>query len=322
MKGPALIGKNLSLGYTQGKIRKEVLSGLNFSLNSGELTCLLGPNGVGKSTLVKSIMGRLEPWRGEILLNGKRIEDYPREELAREMAVVLTEPVLPAQMTVYQLVGLGRAPYTDWMGSLNNQDEEAVEEALSNTKIQYLRDQRLGEISDGQRQKALIARALAQDCDVVILDEPTAHLDLVNRYEVMYLLREIAQKEKKAILVVTHDLDIALETADRFWLMNCGTPLISGRPEDLVFSGEINELIAGGQFHFSMKRGRVEFQHPQAELEIEGPGDMVYWVQKALNKAGVKQIASPIRLVKDPFSIFYDGTSFDSLDDLIRFLLK
>jgi iron complex transport system ATP-binding protein len=224
----ALAGKDLSLGYAGKKEKKEILAALNFSLYSGELTCLLGPNGVGKSTLIKAILSQIKPWKGSIHLENQSISDFSVEELAKKIAVVLTDPIFPGNMTVGQLVALGRTPYTSWSGKLNTEDREIVEKALNDTKIAYLRDERLSEISDGQRQKAMIARALAQDGQVMILDEPTAHLDLVNRFEIMSLLREIAHNQQKAILVVTHDLDIAIETADRFWLLNCGTPLISG----------------------------------------------------------------------------------------------
>lgn len=316
----ALSGQNLSLGYIHQKAKKEILSDLDFALFSGELTCLLGPNGVGKSTLIKAILGQIHSWKGSIQLDQRSITDYSVEELAKQIAVVLTDPVFPGNMTVGQLVALGRTPHTGWSGKLNPADREIVEKALSDTKITYLREERLSEISDGQRQKAMIARALAQDGKVMILDEPTAHLDLVNRFEIMSLLREIAHSQQKAILVVTHDLDIALETADRFWLLNCGTPLISGKPEDLILSGQINQLLPSDKYRFSLSRGRMEFEGKDLKFEIEGPQELVFWVEKALIKAGFKTLDSMVSVSKEPFLIKYKDQDFSAIEELLIFL--
>ncbi len=316
----ALSGQNLSLGYIHQKAKKEILSDLDFTLFSGELTCLLGPNGVGKSTLIKAILGQIHPWKGRIQLDQRSITDYSVEELAKQIAVVLTDPVFPGNMTVGQLVALGRTPHTGWSGKLNPADREIVEKALTDTKITYLREERLSEISDGQRQKAMIARALAQDGQVMILDEPTAHLDLVNRFEIMSLLREIAHSQQKAILVVTHDLDIAIETADRFWLLNCGTPLISGKPEDLILSGQINQLLPSDKYRFSLSRGRMEFEGKDLKFEIEGPQELVFWVEKALIKAGFKTLDSMISVSTEPFLIKFQGKEFSSVEEIVECL--
>lgn len=313
----ALEGKGLTLGYFHQKAKKEILDNLDFQLFSGELTCLLGPNGVGKSTLIKAIMGQITPWEGEIFLGNQTIQNFNTEELARQISVVLTDPVFPGNMTVGQLVALGRTPHTGWSGKLNDIDREVVEKALADTKIGYLQDERLSEISDGQRQKAMIARALAQDGKLMILDEPTAHLDLVNRFEIMELLRDIAAQKGKAILVVTHDLDIAIETADRFWLLNCGTPLISGKPEDLIISGKINQLLPGDKYRFSVERGKLESEIQDLRFEISGPKELVFWTRKAIQKAGISEVKSPILVEKDPFSISLGEKKFDSIDDLI-----
>lgn len=316
----ALEGKDLTLGYFQQKVKKEILTGLDFQLFAGELTCLLGPNGVGKSTLIKAILGQIKPRKGKIVIDNQPIENFGVEELAKRISVVLTDPVFPGNMTVGQLVALGRTPHTSWSGKLSLTDREIVEKALSDTKITYLRDERLSEISDGQRQKAMIARALAQDGKLMILDEPTAHLDLVNRFEIMELLRDIAAQKGKAVLVVTHDLDIAIETADRFWLLNCGTPLISGKPEDLIISGKINQLLPGEKYRFSLERGKLELDIRDSKFEIDGPRELIFWVEKALLKAGVREMKTPIFVEKSPFSIKIGEKKFDSVDHLIPFL--
>jgi iron complex transport system ATP-binding protein len=316
----ALEGKGLSLGYVQQKGKKEILSDLDFKLFSGELTCLLGPNGVGKSTLVKSILGQIQPWKGELFLQNHPLEKFGIADLAKKISVVLTEPVFPGNMTVGQLVALGRTPHTGWSGRLNTQDREVVEKALHDTKILYLKNERLGEISDGQRQKAMIARALAQDGQVMVLDEPTAHLDLVNRMEIMHLLREIALTKNKAILVVTHDLEIAVETADRFWVLTCGSPLLSGRPEDLMISGKINLLLPGEKYQFSRETGRLELQLSRSPMDISGPKELVYWVEKSLRKAGISHLDQPIRVEPDPFTLTMGVDQYLSLESLIESL--
>jgi iron complex transport system ATP-binding protein len=305
------------LGYSQQGKRKELLRDLSFQLYSGELTCLLGPNGVGKSTLIKAILGDLKPWEGRLILGQQELHTYSLEERAKRIAVVLSEPSYPGNLTVGQLVALGRTPHTSWGGKLGTEDRKWVEQALSDTRLTALQDERLGELSDGQRQKAMIARALAQDGKVLVLDEPTAHLDLINRLEIMTLLREISQKKEKAVLVVTHDLDIALETADRFWLMNCGSPLHMGRPEDILLSGKIQDLFPGEKYRFELERGKVELVQDPDNLSIEGPAAGVYWVKKALQKAGIKKLGQTL-VVSTPFGLRLRDQTFSSIEELIK----
>ena len=314
-----LEGIGLSLGYSQQGKRKELLQDLSFQLYSGELTCLLGPNGVGKSTLIKAILGNLKPWEGRLLLDQQELSSYGIEERAKRIAVVLSEPNYPGNLTVGQLVALGRTPHMGWMGKLGAEDRKWVDQALSDTRLTALQDERLGELSDGQRQKAMIARALAQDGNVLVLDEPTAHLDLINRLEIMTLLREISQEKEKAVLVVTHDLDIALETADRFWLMNCGSPLHMGRPEDILLSGKIQDLFPGKKYRFELERGKVELVQDPDNLSIEGPAAGVYWVKKALQKAGVRELSERLILLPS-FDLQLGTKAFTSVDELIHFL--
>ena len=312
----ALEGIGLQLGYSQDGVRKPLLEDLNFELVAGELTCLLGPNGVGKSTLIKAILGEISPWEGRLLLEQAPLSSYSIPDRAKHIAVVLTDPIYPGNLTVGQLVALGRTPHTNWLGKLSDKDQFLIEKALADTHIGYLRDARLGELSDGQRQKAMIARALAQDGSVIVLDEPTAHLDLVNRLEIMSLLREISRSQGKAILVVTHDLDIALETADRFWILNCGIPLLSGTPEDLVLSGQIQVLFPSDRYRFNVARGRVEWSQAMPDFQIEGPAEQAYWVKKALVKAGITSLDQAV-VITAPFGVRVGEESFGSIEDFI-----
>lgn len=308
----ALEGRGLTLGYTQGGRRKEILQDLHFQLLTGEFTCLLGPNGVGKSSLVKSILGELLPWKGDMLLHGKALQSLDIQERAKRIAVVLAQSAYPGYMTVGQLVALGRTPYLSWGGKLQEEDRKKVHQAMEDTRISHLKDERLNELSDGQRQKAMIARALAQDGAVMVLDEPTAHLDLVNRLEIMHLLREITRTKGKAVLVVTHDLDIALETADRFWILNCGLPLLAGKPEDLVLSGQIQALFPSDRYQFNVARGRVEWSQAVPDFQIEGPAEQAYWVKKALVKAGITSLDQTL-VISEPFGLRVGEKSFPSV---------
>jgi iron complex transport system ATP-binding protein len=262
--------------------------------------------------LIKAILGDLKPWEGRLILDQQELHTYSLEERAKRIAVVLSEPSYPGNLTVGQLVALGRTPHTSWGGKLSTEDRIWVDQALSDTRLTALQDERLGELSDGQRQKAMIARALAQDGKVLVLDEPTAHLDLINRLEIMTLLREISQKKEKAVLVVTHDLDIALETADRFWLMNCGIPLLSGKPEDLVLSGQIQALFPSDRYQFNVARGRVEWSQAMPDFQIEGPAEQAYWVKKALVKAGIASLDKTL-VITAPFGLRVGEESFPSV---------
>ena len=313
----ALEGRGLTLGYTQGGRRKEILQDLHFQLLTGEFTCLLGPNGVGKSSLVKSILGELLPWKGDMLLHGKALQSLDIQERAKRIAVVLAQSAYPGYMTVGQLVALGRTPYLSWGGKLQEEDRKKVHQAMEDTRISHLKDERLNELSDGQRQKAMIARALAQDGAVLVLDEPTAHLDLVNRLEIMYLLREITRTKGKAVLVVTHDLDIALETADRFWILNCGLPLLAGKPEDLVLSGQIQALFPSDRYQFNVARGRVEWSQAVPDFQIEGPAEQAYWVKKALVKAGITSLDQTL-VISEPFGLRVGEKSFPSVQAFLE----
>jgi len=322
MKKSTIIAKNLTLGYSNRKPNKPVLTNLSFQLFENELTCLLGPNGVGKSTLIKAILGQLKPWKGELTLNERNVQNFSNAELSKVLSVVLSEPVFPGNMTVGQLVALGRIPHTGWTGRLDRHDRDLIENALYLTKMEELKDERLSEISDGQRQKSMIARALAQDGKVMVLDEPTAHLDLVNRYQIMHLLRDIATKQQKSILVVTHDLEIALETADRLLLLSNTLPLITGLPEDLVVLGQLDRLLPGDEFRFNIEKGKIEQKNPSSQVIITGNQVIGFWVRKALDKVGIRKLEYPIFVSEGDFILTYAENEFYRIDDLIEFLQR
>lgn len=320
---PILEGEKLAIGYPKGKNIHWVARDMSFSLRTEQLACLLGPNGVGKSTLVKAIMGQRLAMEGKLLFEGQPLQKLSTQKMAKKVSVVLTDRISPGNMTVKQLVGLGRIPFTNWLGNLSEEDEKAVEEAIDATHIRYLQTKKVSELSDGQLQKTMIARALAQDGELMVLDEPTAHLDLVNRMEIMQLLREIAHSRNKAILVVTHDLDIAVEAADEFWLMTCGGALTTGSPEDLILSGSINQLLPEGKFYYSPSTGKITSYAAQAQLPIDGPREVVQWLELALRKRQIKlaehlqitALADPIAFVVDKAGI---RTKVNTIQEVLR----
>ncbi|WP_209330587.1 ABC transporter ATP-binding protein [Lunatimonas salinarum] len=320
-KEPSIRTNNLEIGYKSGS---PVFGKLNLAVRSGEVTCLMGPNGVGKSTLVKTILGIIPPLSGDLWIAGQPITTYKPREVAQKVAVVFTDKIAKGNLTVREMVTLGRIPHTGWLGQVHSVDRTAVASALSDVKISHLSDRLLIELSDGQIQKALIARALAQDGEILILDEPTAHLDLVNRYEIMYLLRELAIVKNKAVLVVTHDLDIALETADQLLLMIDSEIWINGAPEDLVIRGEINKLMPGNAYRFDLLTGKIGFKHNAPMPSIIGPATWIPWVQNILKKHPISMDELSIEIAPNPFSIQIRRrstvTEVFSLEDMISFL--
>ena len=263
---------DLSIGYT-GRPARILAAQLDLTLRAGELVCLIGPNGAGKSTLMRTLAGMQPPLHGSVALLGDDLADLPAREVARRLSVVLTERVNPGLLTAYTLVALGRHPYTDWSGRLTQQDDASVRAAIAAVGAQNLADRQVGELSDGERQKIMIARALAQEPAVLLLDEPTAFLDLPRRVEIMQLLRNLARDQQRAILLSTHDLDLALRTADRIWLLPGDGSLHTGAPEDLVLSGAFAAAFRAEGVAFDPQTGAFRgSEHTQARVSLSGRG--------------------------------------------------
>ncbi|MFR5871109.1 MAG: ABC transporter ATP-binding protein [Alistipes sp.] len=245
-----ITGERLSIGYRLGgRGVRRVHEGLSFSLRAGELTCLLGPNGAGKSTLLKTLGGGRTLLDGELRLCGEPFGKYSETRRSRLVGVVLTDKVYAGGLRVHQLVALGRYPYTGFFGNLGAEDRRVVDWAMEAVGIAGKAGSYVAELSDGERQKAMIAKALAQQCPVILLDEPTAFLDIISRIEVMNLLYRLAREEHKAVLLSTHDVDQALLLADSLWLMSQQNGLLCGTTEDLVLNGSLNRFSAGATWN-------------------------------------------------------------------------
>ena len=231
-------------------MENRLFSGLNLSLQAGEMICFMGPNGAGKSSLIRTLASLQKPLGGTIRYHG---QESLRPE--HQIAVVLTERVNAANMTVEEIVSFGRYPYLGWSIRLTASDKALIDAAISQVRIQHLLGKKLYELSDGQMQMVMIARALAQDTPVILLDEPTAHLDLNNRVEIMNLLRQLCRTTQKSILIATHELDLALQTADVIWLAGKNKDILRGLPEDLVLNGSFDEIF---RFKgFDLKSGKI-----------------------------------------------------------------
>ena len=248
----------ISIGYRDKKKVKIVSENIKIQLQKGKLIALVGVNGIGKSTLLKTITGIQKPLEGIVYLNDKNIANYSAGDLAQQMSLVLTEHLPPSNLTVFQLVALGRQPYTNWMGKLTSQDIEKVNEAICLTKIEHLVEKKHFEISDGQLQKVLIARALAQDTPLIILDEPTTHLDLLHKFTLLQLLQKLAKDTQKCILFSTHDIDLAIQLCDEMIIM---TPekTVQSSPCELIEKGVFNELFDDKSIGFDKNKGKFIF---------------------------------------------------------------
>lgn len=237
-----IILQNLSIGYQTKGHERVVASGLNAALHKGELTCLLGSNGIGKSTLLRTLSAFQPKLGGQIIMHGREIADYTDKELSRLIGVVLTEKPDVQNMTVEELVGMGRSPYTGFWGTLTDDDRLVVSEAIEMVGISQLKGRMVHTLSDGERQKVMIAKALAQQTPVIYLDEPTAFLDFPSKVEIMQLLRQLAANAQKTVFLSTHDVELALQLADCLWLMDADG-LSVGTPQELASAGPLTCFI-------------------------------------------------------------------------------
>lgn len=247
---------NLSIGYK----RKVVLSGINASVSAGQLTCLIGSNGVGKSTLLRTLAHFQPALEGHIYIKGVDISTLTPKELARIIGVVLTDKPNIVGMTTEEMVLTGRAPYTGFWGNNGDDDRQIALEALETVGVTDLRHRQLSTLSDGERQKVMIAKALAQQTPVLFLDEPTAFLDFPSKVETMRLLRTISREQQKTVFLSTHDLDLALQLADTVWLMDKQHGITIGTPDQLARNGTLAHFYAGRGITFDRHTGlfRVE----------------------------------------------------------------
>jgi iron complex transport system ATP-binding protein len=283
-----LRAENLTIGYRLARqSERAVATGLNLQMEAGEMVCLLGPNGAGKSTLMRTIAGLQPALSGAVWLYGAKLDSLSAAERARRLSIVLTDRVDVGNLSAFGLVSLGRHPYTGWSGGLTENDQTVVQWALGAVGAAQLAHRPVLELSDGERQKVLIARALAQEPRLILLDEPTAFLDLPRRVEMMGMLRTLARETGRAILLSTHDLDLALRSADRLWLLGGDGLLHQGAPEDLVLSGAFERAFASERVNFDSFSGSFRIEQPAAGIvHLFGEGLARRWTERALEREG------------------------------------
>ncbi len=242
---------DLAVGYRNGKNTVTLLSALNLTLHQGQLVALLGQNGAGKSTLLRALTSDERPLAGTIEINGKSLTGMSQKERSRLIGLVSTERIQAGALTVRELVGLGRQPHTGFLGRLDNEDHEIVRQAMTDAGIMGKADEYMASLSDGERQKAMIARALAQQTPIIILDEPTAFLDVASRIETMRLLQTLAHERGKAVLLSSHDISQSLMLADQLWLITTDRQVLTGTPNQLVADGAMDHLFNNRSIHFN-----------------------------------------------------------------------
>lgn len=288
MKQETIHIRRLTTGYSEKGGCKIVARDINAAINSGELTCLLGANGVGKSTLLRTLSAFQPAIGGEIEIMGRKLTDYSDKQLATVIGVVLTEKCSIRNMTVEELISMGRSPYTGFWGKLGKEDKRVVDESISLVKIEELRFRMVHTLSDGERQKVMIAKALSQETPVIFLDEPTAFLDFPSKVEVMQLLHRLSRTTDKTIFLSTHDLELALQIADKIWLMDKAAGVTIGTPEDLSIDGYLSSFFSRKGIVFDMETGLFRIDNEfDKQIRLVGHGNKYSMVRKALQRNGI-----------------------------------
>lgn len=324
--------KDLSIGYSKkGSGDYVVLKDLNLSINKGEVVCILGSNGCGKSTLIRTLAGLQQALSGETYIQDVKVDYRNPKSIAKILSVVLTDKVDVGNLTVYDLAAMGRYPYTKWFGSSLDVDESRILDALEKVHLKDFANKLITELSDGELQRAMIAKALVQDTPVILLDEPTAHLDLPNRMETMQLLRKLAKETGKAILLSSHDLELALQTADLLWLVTKKGSIKVGLPEDLVLNGSFEATFETENVKFDQGAGtyRIQFE-TENTFQLIGNSITGFWTKRAFERHGYKLVTEEVEetkiLVQDShpkWAVRFQGSSdirFYTLRDTLDYL--
>lgn len=325
--------KNIDLGYRLTKKKQKILkSNINLSAAKGELVAIIGRNGSGKSTLLRTIINQIAPIYGKIFYftDDKPIEiaDFHSNEFARKISFVDTKYINIPNLTVFDLVSTGRYPYTNWLGKLSNDDKKLILGSLKNVGLDGFENKFVSEISDGERQRVMIARTLAQNTDIIILDEPTAFLDLPNKYELVKLMKTLTDKKQKTILFSTHDLTIATQYADKIWLF-LDDEIKEGAPEDLILGDELSKIFRDSNLIFDKNIGDFKpMQASKHKVMLKGEGHYFFWTKKALQRAGfeIDESETIITVNQSDCSFYWTINSqkeaFNSIYALINALKK
>lgn len=319
-KGYLLETKDLSVGYESNAI----LEGLSLNVLPGDLICLMGPNGSGKSTLLRTLVGLNKSLKGDVFIDGKNTKQIEPKELSKLVSIVLTERGTTQGLTVEDIVRLGRFPHTNMWGKLEEKDRRIVKQSIELLNLEKLRGTLADELSDGQLQKVFIARALAQDTPIIILDEPTTFLDIANKMELMSVLERISREKNKALIFSSHDWELALEMCPKAWLIDSNDKIRTGAPEEFLYSGTMQKLFMHEKFYLNNQNGRFcELKSMNKEIRFSCDNAVVFeWTSHALSKVAYKvSEEAELSLVfnNNKFRI-EGGPEFDSLSGLLDYL--
>ena len=309
---------DLSIGYSHKRKFKTIAGSINISLQQGKLTCLMGANGIGKSTLIKTLTGVLPPISGEVIIGSQNINALNHLQKAQTISVVLTDRPAAGYMNVRDLISLGRFPYTNWQNSFSKDDVEIVDKAIQVVGLVEQTNTPLSELSDGNFQKAIIGRALAQDTAILVLDEPTIHLDVNNKTIITKLLRKLSKESNKSILMSTHDLELAMSFADKLWLFSEDS-IIEGIPEDLALNGSIYRVFS--EANDDPENESLGLDH----ITFSGNEYGIMLLKQALAKHNLQSRidkSSNIQIVSSNKSqiITYNQNNFPSIEEFINSL--
>ena len=246
--------EHLSIGYQSKKAETIVASNINFELQRGQLIGLVGANGIGKSTLLRTLIKVQPALSGQVFINNKDLKTTSTIDLAKQLSIVLTEPLISKNLSVFELVALGRHPYTNWIGNLTDEDITIINSSLNQVNVFNLKDKRCYELSDGQLQKVMIARALAQDTDIIVLDEPTTHLDMYHKAYILKLLQKLTKDTGKTILFSSHEIDLAIQLCDTMIVMR-NDDVVCDQPCQLISKGVFESLFPEDLILFDDKTG-------------------------------------------------------------------
>jgi iron complex transport system ATP-binding protein len=251
--------ENLSIGYKSKKQNTVIAKDISFTLNKGEITAIVGVNGIGKSTLLRTIANVQPQLSGSISIENKQLSNYTPLDLASKISLVLTEGIATKNLTVIELIVLGRQPYTNWLGILTDTDVAKTKEAIELVEITDLQHKRCFELSDGQLQRVMIARALAQDTQIILLDEPTSHLDLYHKVQILKLLKNIAHNTNKTILYTTHEIEVAIQLCDRICILNKDESYFDS-PCNLIKQNHFEKLFPTDMIYFDANTGSFKIK--------------------------------------------------------------
>lgn len=326
MKKNLLELQNLGIGYKKSSQKTWIQSHLNMSIHEGELICLIGPNGSGKSTLLKTLGRILPPLQGDMIIDGKDISHISNHDFSRKVGLVLTEQMDVPHLRAADIISMGRYPYVGFWGQLKKEDWDIVQEVSDVVGLTHLLERPFSELSDGEKQKVMIAKVLAQKTPLMLLDEPTAFLDFPTKSSLLIMLRKLAREHHISVILSTHDIELALKIADQIWMFPQHQKVISGAPEDLVLQGDILNVFKNNDISFDIKSGHFEkVFNPVRKMNVTGKDPHAFWLKKALLRNEIENSEDSKWVIdcQEKFRIFHDQkflNEANSIEEVLKYL--